>query len=122
MKMLSELIAATQLISTRTGLKYMITTQQTGRTVWVPADKFDPQTAECVTFRVNEKGDTFVATKDSSTLDAAGKPLYLKGATVTRTAESTEYVGQSKQIVQAVSKMDLVREILRVNPNAQFAL
>lgn len=40
---------------------------------------------------VNEIGDTFVATNDSKTKGADGKPLFLKGATVKREKESYDF-------------------------------
>lgn len=41
---------------------------------------------------INEVGDTFVATKDSTKMDdKTGKPLYLKGATVVRQRESVDF-------------------------------
>lgn len=60
--------------------------------VWVNGDQSDkfPKFNIC-NFVINEIGDTFVATNDSKTLDAKGKPLFTKGETVTRQSQSIEF-------------------------------
>jgi hypothetical protein len=44
-----------------------------------------------VTVQVNEVGDKFIASRDSTTLDDKKKPVYLKGDVVTRQKESVEF-------------------------------
>ena len=45
--------------------------------------------------RINEVGDTFVAASDSKVMDTTGKPLYLKGQTVTRQKPSVDFLSFS---------------------------
>ena len=66
---------------------------------------------------INEVGDTFIAGKDSKTLDDKGKPVYLKGATVTRQKESTEFKsfagnGQAAQFAQAANAFGLQLQVV----------
>ena len=59
-------------------------------TVWANGDQ-STSNALLVNLVVNEIGDQFVATSDSKTLDANNAPLFLKGATVTRQKQTTEF-------------------------------
>lgn len=89
-----------------------------GKTVWFPKGT---QPNKFITYTIHEKGDTFVAAKDSSRtklrawlsanpgkteeecpipVDQQSEPLYLKGETVTRGAESVEFVGFSESPVK----------------------
>ncbi len=66
---------------------------------------------------VNEVGDKFTATKDSSTLDDKGKPIYKKGETVTRQTQSCEYKsltgnGQAAQFAQAAGAFKLTLNVV----------
>lgn len=72
-----------------------------GVNVWFPKGA---KLGAKITYKLHEKGDTFVAVKDSSRTKGQvlgeqcpkGKedePLYFKGDTVSRTAESVEFVG-----------------------------
>lgn len=69
-----------------------------GLQVWAPKAAIGEK-AEMVTYKLNEKGDTFVANRDSKSKDKEGNPLYLKGDTVTRDAESLEFVSVGQQTV-----------------------
>lgn len=73
------------------GTKKVIIHTVSGRLVWANAEQVD-KTANQVNYKLNEKGDTFVATRDSNTLDKDGNPVYLKGQNVTRNAESVEFL------------------------------
>lgn len=44
-----------------------------------------------VNIQINEVGDKFIASKDSTTLNEKNKPVYLKGDVVTRQKESLEF-------------------------------
>lgn len=99
-------------VESKTGNSLAVT--ESGENVWFP--KVHKQ-KEDITYRVHEKGDTFVATSDSTTtkgeaLDkdelaaiakkankpvetVAKEPLFLMGETVTRRGNSTEFVGFS---------------------------
>jgi len=60
-----------------------------------------------VNIQLNEIGDTFVAYKDSTTLDGEGedaKPIFLKGDTVTRKKQSMDFMS-----------------VITENPGTQFA-
>lgn len=57
--------------------------------VWVPGDRTMDNSLLC-NVTINEVGDTFVATKDSKTIEN-GKPLYVAGETVTRAKQSVEF-------------------------------
>ena len=59
-------------------------------TVFVNGDKTDDISLLC-NIVINEPGDTFVASKDSTKLDDKKKPLYTKGQTVTRKAQSYDF-------------------------------
>lgn len=59
-------------------------------TVWANGNVTDNRSTK-VNIVVNEVGDTFVAGSDSKQLDANKKPIFLKGATVTRQKQSTEF-------------------------------
>ena len=82
-----------------------------GKTVWFPKAV---QPNKFITYTIHEKGDTFVAAKDSSRtklqawlqqnpgkteadctipVDQQSEPLYLKGETVTRGQETVEFIG-----------------------------
>lgn len=91
-----------------------------GKNIWAPKDA--KQGAE-VTYKVHEKGDTFVAAKDSARTKGevlgaecpAGKedePLYFKGDTVSRTAESVEFVGYAgERILDFREKATILAEL-----------
>lgn len=59
-------------------------------TVWANGNVTDNRSTK-VNIVVNEVGDTFVAGSDSKQQDANKKPIFLKGATVTRQKQSTEF-------------------------------
>lgn len=71
-----------------------------------------------VSCRLNEVGDKFVALSDSKTLDpTTKKPIFLKGETVTRQAESWEHIsfageGQAAQFAQAASAFGLTLNVV----------
>jgi hypothetical protein len=62
----------------------------TGREVWFPKDATQDRV---ITFKIHEKGDTFVALADSKTLNEEGLPIFSKGDNVTRAKESCEFIG-----------------------------
>ena len=90
MKQYTEVVVARKPQVVNSSPKVIITTN-TGRTLFVDADKDTGDSA--ITYKVNEKGDKFVAARDSSRKDNEGNPLYLKGDTVERLSESLEVVG-----------------------------
>ena len=59
-------------------------------TVWANGDQSLASHLLC-NITVNEPGDTFIATRDSSKLDSNNKPLYSQGDTVTRQNISYEF-------------------------------
>lgn len=81
-------------------------------TVFVPGDKSNDPSLLC-NITINEVGDTFTATKDSSTMAADGKtPVYKKGDTVVRQKQSVEYKSfagdnQAAQFAQAANAFGL---------------
>lgn len=61
---------------------------------------------------LHEVGDTFMANRDSKTTDEKGKPIYLKGQTVTRQKSSEEFksfvpVSMAAQFAQSASAFGL---------------
>lgn len=110
------------------GKSMVILTTKTGSNVWVPETQYDAAPSkETVTYDQYQKGDTFVATRDSNRMkeDNSG-PLYLKGETVVRQSSGTQPLSLGKQVTEQPDKqysnMEIVREILQANPNAKFAL
>ena len=90
-------------------------------TVWVEGDKSSSK-ALLANIVINEVGDTFLANRDSNQKDAAGQPIYLKGATVTRQKESTEFKSfagdnTAAQAVQAVNAFGIKNFNLVVQQN-----
>jgi hypothetical protein len=65
-----------------------------GLTLWVPKEFFAKKD-RVVTYKLHEKADTFVAFKDSSTLDEDGMPIFLAGDVVHREKDSIEFIGFS---------------------------
>lgn len=59
-------------------------------TVWANGNVSDTK-ALLANIVVNEVGDTFVANRDSTTMDAQGLPQYKKDEVVTRQKQSTEF-------------------------------
>lgn len=59
-------------------------------TIWVNGNAVG-NPALTVNIKVNEVGDTFVATKDSQTLDTNNMPVFKAGDTVTRMKETYEF-------------------------------
>ena len=60
-------------------------------TCFVPGNKEDEKSLLC-TIVVNEVGDKFTATKDSTTIDpTTNKPIFMKGDVVTRQKETVEF-------------------------------
>lgn len=79
----------------------MCAVTESGVNVWYPKGA---RLGKEITYKVHEKGDSFIATKDSSRTKGevlgaecpAGKedePLFIEGDTVSRTSESVEFVG-----------------------------
>jgi len=84
--------------------------------VWANGDQTSCQSL-LANLVVNEVGDTFVAGSDSKQLDSANKPLFLKGATVVRQKESTEFKsfagnGQAAQFAQAANAFGLQLQVV----------
>ena len=80
-------------------------------TVWANGDQSNCK-ALLVNIVVNEIGDTFVATSDSKTLDDKGKPVFVKGAVVTRQKQTEEFKSfagenQAAQFAQAANAFGL---------------
>lgn len=85
--------------ATANGNKLAIT--NSGQNIWFPKEA---KTQKYITFKKHEKGDTFVAAKDSTRTkgEVLGKdcpegqeadPLYIKGEEITRQVDSLEFVG-----------------------------
>ena len=93
---------------------------ESGVNVWYPKAT---QIGEKITYKVHEKGDSFVAVKDSSRTKGQvlgsdcpeGKedePLYYKGDTVSRTQESVEFVGfAGEKLLSFKEKADYLMSI-----------
>lgn len=87
-----------------------VVTTMSNKAVWVNGNQ---ETASgYITFKLNEVGDTFIAAKDSTTLDENKKPLYLKGDKVTRQKESVEFMsfkagGSATEFALAAKAMGL---------------
>lgn len=104
MKILTERVVAVQTHNNMGqrivvgGLNKTILHTASGKLIWAPSNAIGDN-AEMVTYKLNEKGDTFVANRPSKTRDKDGNPLYDKGETVTRQEESLEFVSAGAQIV-----------------------
>jgi hypothetical protein len=93
---------------------------ESGVNVWFPKAT---QLGREITYKVHEKGDSFVAVKDSSRTKGQvlgsdcpeGKedePLYYKGDTVSRTQESVEFVGfAGEKLLSFKEKADYLMSI-----------
>lgn len=79
----------------------LLAVTESGKNVWFPKGA---KLGSEITYKEHEKGDTFVANRDSSRTKGAvmgadcpagheDEPLYLKGETVTRTSATIEFVG-----------------------------
>ena len=90
MKQYTEVVVARKPQTVNGQLKTIITTN-TGSTLFVDSDKDTGESA--VTYKIHEKGDTFVAARDSSRKNEEGNPIYLKDEIVPRQVESIEVVG-----------------------------
>lgn len=75
-------------ITSNTGNIKAVTTS--GRDVWFPKNANQDRV---ITYKLHEKGDFFIATADSKTLDDEGMPIYYKGDKVPREKESCEFIG-----------------------------
>lgn len=104
MKIQTERVVAIQTINNQgkeiivNGVKKAIIHTATNKQIWAPAQAVNEAT-NMVTFKVNEKGDKFTATRDSSRVGEDGNLLYLKGDIVTRTQESLEFIGATTEKV-----------------------
>lgn len=92
------------------GAKKAIIHTVDNKTIWCPLAAVKDG-ANTVTYKLNEKGDTFVADRDSKTMHPvgtpeAGNPLYLKGDVVTRTADFPEFISMGTEEVFTQAAMD----------------
>lgn len=94
------------------GSRKAILFTENGQQIWAPYQQ-GIENHTTVTYDHHKKGDTFVATRDSRRNDEAGNPLYLKGETVTRDAESLEYKASSAKAVEVSfkEKMEIMKEL-----------
>ena len=79
----------------------------TGREVWFPKNANQDRV---ITYRLREKGDTFVATADSKTLNEDGMPIFLAGDIVPREKESCEFIGFSHDMPLAPADTSTLEE------------
>ncbi len=98
----------------------MCAVTENGINVWFPKDA---TRGSEITYKLHEKGDSFVASKDSSrtkgevlgTECPAGKedePLYNEGDTVSRTVETVEFVGfQGEQVLSFQEKAQFLASL-----------
>ena len=97
----------------------MCAVTESGINVWFPkATKLGAE----ITYKIHEKGDTFVAIKDSRRTKGEvlgtdcpkgqeDEPLYFEGDTVARTAESVEFVGfAGEPILSFEEKLQLMQK------------
>ncbi len=112
MKIKTEIVAFSELVNTKSGEQGLIHTAS-GRQLWMSVADYAKrkEAQDCISFKVHEAGDTFVATKDSKTL-VDGKPVFLKGETVTRQKESIEVLGFT-----GMNKVSQYEAMLAINPN-----
>jgi hypothetical protein len=89
MKMFSEsfVMPTTKAISKSGNIKVVTSS---GKDVWVPKDATQDRV---ITYKLHEKGDTFVAIADSKTLNDDGMPIFNAGDVVYREKDSIEFVG-----------------------------
>lgn len=118
---MTELIQGTKEVIVK-GKAMIIVTTQSGKTIWVSKSQFSEQ-AETITYNEYKAGDTFIATRDSNRLNAAGDaPLYLKGATVARLSAATEFVCFGQQRVKKYSAMEILDHLIGKGITPTFSL
>lgn len=85
----------------------MLAVTASGKNLWFPKNT---KQEKFITYKVHQKGDTFVAARDSQRTKGEvlgancpkgqeNLPLYSKGETVTRAAESIEFIGFSGESI-----------------------
>lgn len=85
----------------------MLAVTASGKNLWFPKSA---KQEKFITYKVHQKGDTFVAARDSQRTKGEvlgancpegqeNLPLYSKGDTVTRAAESIEFIGFSGESI-----------------------
>ncbi len=94
-------------------------TTESGLQVWVDADAA-VQTATSITFSTHDSGDSWIVGKKGYT-DRAGKK-YAEGEAVQYTKPGTSFIGFNTFEKKEMSKLDLLRELLKSNPDAKISI
>lgn len=106
MKIISEsFVEPANAVISNTGNIKVVT--QSGKDIWVPKNAVQDRV---ITYKLHEKADTFVAFKDSSTLDEDGMPIFLAGDVVHREKDSIEFIGFSHDMPLAPADTSTLEE------------